>query len=75
MLGRVAALVALGVAVVALVVLLAGGGSDDYEVTATFAPAATTTLTVNVSGDESGNGGNVGGKRTVFIERGRDGTH
>jgi phospholipid/cholesterol/gamma-HCH transport system substrate-binding protein len=39
-LGRVAALIALGVAVIAIVVLLAGGGGNDYEVTATFENAS-----------------------------------
>ena len=38
-LGRIAALVALGVAIVAIVLLL-GGGDDDYEVTATFENAS-----------------------------------
>ena len=39
-LGRIAAIVALAVAVVAIVVLLSGGGGEDYEVTAEFQNAS-----------------------------------
>ena len=38
--GRIAAVIALGVAVVAIVLLLAGGGEDSYEVTAEFENAS-----------------------------------